>query len=293
MKYMRDGLKDEYGILKLQDKLLEIMVYIDNLCQKYNIDYCLMAGSALGARRHNGFIPWDDDIDIYMTEIEYEKFKAIFKACGDSEKYYLQEWGKTSYRGKSFITMAKIRENQTFINEKAYSNWKIHQGVFVDIFILHTCPNKKIDQKKQYIWSEAVVLKGLETRGYSPKNKKDKLMLFVSKMIPKSLILKYGLNNTYKYMGEDTNYYHGFIDTRDFSRAIFSKDIMFPTKYVEFEKVKLKVPANNDVYLTIQFGSNYMDLPPESERPINKHSDSWKMDSQIRYNNLSDERKLI
>lgn len=65
MGYVRNDLQDTYGIIDLQERLLEIMVDIDGFCKKYNIDYCLMAGSALGAERHKGFIPWDDDIDIY------------------------------------------------------------------------------------------------------------------------------------------------------------------------------------------------------------------------------------
>ena len=65
---MREELDDLYGIKEFQNELLKIMVDIDSFCNKYKVDYCLMAGSALGAERHKGFIPWDDDIDIYMTE---------------------------------------------------------------------------------------------------------------------------------------------------------------------------------------------------------------------------------
>ena len=65
-QYVREETNDEYGIKALQDKLLEIAVYIDELCLSNNIDYYLMGGSALGALRHKGFIPWDDDLDIFM-----------------------------------------------------------------------------------------------------------------------------------------------------------------------------------------------------------------------------------
>lgn len=78
MKYMRDNLNDDYGIVRLQDKILEIAVYIDKLCTENDIEYCLMGGSALGAKRHNGFIPWDDDLDVFMTPKNYEKFRKVF-----------------------------------------------------------------------------------------------------------------------------------------------------------------------------------------------------------------------
>lgn len=108
MKYMRNDLNDNYGIIDLQEKLLEIMVDIDLFCNRYDIDYCLMAGSALGAERHKGFIPWDDDIDIYMTEKDFNKFRCKFEKYGDKEKYYLQEWEKTIPRINHLLQWRKF-----------------------------------------------------------------------------------------------------------------------------------------------------------------------------------------
>ena len=293
MKYIRDGLKDEYGILELQDKILGIMVYLDSFCEKYGIDYCLMAGSALGARRHQGFIPWDDDIDIYMTEQGYAKFRNKFLKYGDHGKYYLQEWGKTNWHGKHMVTMAKIRMNGTEIKEKALQGWKIHQGIFVDIFILHNCADDRKLQRKQYVWSEAVVLRGLEVRGYKAKNVKEKAMLFCSRLLPRKWLMQCGLYNTYKYQNKKTSFVHVVIYTRKFSHAVFPANIMFPAKYTEFETVRLKIPADNDEYLKIQFGEDYMTVPPENKRQVNKHALGWSENADITYDDLSDEKKLI
>ncbi len=291
--FVRPDLKDEYGILKYQDKLLEIMVYIDRFCSEYDIDYCLMAGSALGARRHSGFIPWDDDIDIYMSENDYSKFRKLFMEHGDKEKYYLQEWGSCETKKCHMITMAKLRLNGSEIQEETYLGWKMHQGIFVDIFILHNCADFSPLRKIQYVFSEAAVLKGLEIRGYRAKCLKDRVMLFISKLMPKGLALKLGLSSAYRYRNKNTDYCHGFIDTRRFSRAVFPKNIMFPAKYVDFEKVKLKVPADNDSYLKIQFGNDYMTPPPIEKREANKHVLGWRLGSDIVYSDLSDENKLI
>lgn len=293
MDYMRRELEDKYEIMDFQNQLLNIMIDIDRFCDKHGIDYCLMAGSALGAERHHGFIPWDDDIDIYMTENDYYEFRTKFLNSDLQNKYYLQEWGKDKSKGRSFITMAKVRLNGSMIHEKAYENWKIHQGLFVDIFILHKSSNNTFRQKIQYLWAECVVLKGLQVRGYKCKSLKKMLMLTICKFIPKKWILEHGLRNIYKYQNEDADFYHGFIDTRTFSRAIFRKEVFFPTKYVDFENVRLKVPAKNDEYLKIQFGSDYMAIPPENKRPINKHTNGWKIDSKIIYKDLSDEENLI
>lgn len=293
LRFVRSGLSDDYGIIDFQDRLLEIMAYIDQFCSIHDIDYCLMAGSALGARRHRGFIPWDDDIDIYMTENGYAKFRKCFDKFADKEKYYLQEWGACDTKGKHMITMAKVRLNKSEIQEKTYVGWKMHQGIFVDIFILHNCADKIGAQKIQYVCSEAVVLKGLEVRGYSAKNSKDKVMLFISRLIPRQMILKLGLTSAYKYQNKNTKFCHGFIDTRKFSRAVFPKEIMFPGKYVDFENVRLKVPADNDAYLKIQFGNDYMTPPPPAKREVNKHANGWRLSEEISYDDFSDELKLI
>ena len=293
MKYMRDNINDEYGIIEYQDKLLEIMVYLDQFCNENNIDYCLMAGSALGAERHQGFIPWDDDIDIYMMEKDYLRFRELFKKNGDSDNYYLQEWGATDWRSQHMITMAKLRKNGSVIEEKTYEGWKMHQGIFIDIFVLHNCPSSRIKQIVQYMWTEAVVLKWLEISGYKPKNIKDQIMLFGSKILPTKWILRQGLCHTYKYQNKNTELVQGFIDTRGFSRAVFPKDALFPAKYSDFEKVRLKVPAKNHEYLTIQFGKDYMTPPPVEERPINKHTHGWIDSGDIVYTEFSDEVRLI
>ena len=136
-KYMRSELEDKYGLLEVQDKILEIMVDVDKFCENHGIEYCLMGGSALGSKRHGGFIPWDDDLDIFMTPDNYEKFRKIFNMEGNKDKYYLQEWGLVD----GMITIAKVRLNGTSYIEEAIKDWDIHQGVYIDIFILHTCPN--------------------------------------------------------------------------------------------------------------------------------------------------------
>ena len=292
-KYLRSGLDDEFGILDLQEKILEVMVYIDRFCQEHSIDYCLMAGSALGACRHQGFIPWDDDMDIYMSESDYCKFRTMFELYGDKKKFYLQEWGKYCHDEQCLISMAKLRMNGTKINEKTYDGWNIHQGIFVDIFVVHNCADNLLQQKIQYIWSEALVLKGLQIRGYQAKNFKDRILLNLIKLFPTKLIKRIGLSFVYKYQNDKTAYLHGFIDTRGFSRAVFKRNIIFPTKYVKFENVQLKVPNNLEEYLKIQFGANFMEPPPKSQIKLNKHTSGWEYYSCNNNESYSDEYKLI
>ena len=115
----------------VQNKILEIMKYIDKLCRKNNITYYIMGGTALGAVRHGGFIPWDDDLDIFMTPDNYEKFKVVFES-ENSDLFVLQEWKTTP----NYLEYAKLRMNgTTFIEENFKDAKDMHHGIYVDIMI--------------------------------------------------------------------------------------------------------------------------------------------------------------
>ena len=186
LKYMRANLEDTYGILELQDKLLQIAIYIDKLCEENDIEYCLMGGSCLGALRHNGFIPWDDDLDVFMKPREYEKFRAAFNAHGNKDEYYLQELSENN--GK--IASAKLRLNNTTYIEEATKDYKMHQGIFVDIFLLHNCPSNKILQLRQCAWGKYILAKGQSYKSI-PYSGKKKIVTDLLRYLPKNfLILK-------------------------------------------------------------------------------------------------------
>lgn len=87
---MRDGLEDSYGILQLQNIIINIMKYIDELCKKHQIEYYIIGETALGAVRHGGFIPWDDDLDIAMTRYNYERFLTICEREINKDDFFLQ-----------------------------------------------------------------------------------------------------------------------------------------------------------------------------------------------------------
>ncbi len=271
MNYMRPGFEDKYGIQQLQDKILEIAVYIDEFCQKHNIDYCLMGGSALGAKRHQGFIPWDDDLDIFMTPDNYEKFRDRFQEEGEKEKFYLQEYGKQK---NGMVTVPKLRMNETLYEEDLTKDWDIHKGIFVDIFILHNCPNNKLAQAWQYFWAKCVVVKGLSMRRYKGKSLAQKLMVAFAKMMPKWLALGFGLKQVYRYRNKKTKYICNFLGKTSLKRDVYRKEWFEKTEHVPFETVQLKVCAGLHEFLSNSFG-NYMIPPDEESIRRAQHVGNW------------------
>lgn len=293
-KHMREGLDPQYGFLELQDKILEIMVYIDSLCNKYDIDYCLMGGSALGAKRHGGFIPWDDDLDIFMTPDNYDKFKCAFSENGDKEKFYLQEWGAVD----GMVTISKIRMNGTTYLEGLIKDWDIHHGIYVDIFILHTCPDNKLQQIHQCIWAKYVIMKGLAARGY---NRRGGILGFALKIIgllPDHFLVRHGLRQVYKYRNKKTKYYCNFLGKAVFTNAIYKREWFEPTAYVSFENTQLRIPRNIHDFLTFRFG-DYMQKPSPERIKWEQHAESWDVSRDFRSilnkpeMQFEDEAKLI
>lgn len=289
-QYMRDGLDPKYGFLELQDKILEIAVYIDKLCRENDINYCLMGGSALGAKRHGGFIPWDDDLDVFMTPDNYEKFRKVFNENGDKEKYYLQEWGLTD----GMVTISKIRLNNTSYIEESLKKWDIHHGIYVDIFILHTCPDNKLQQIHQCLWAKYVIMKGLAIRGYNRRGGFLGFALKVMSRMPDRLWVKHGLKQVYKYRNKKTNYFCNFMGKAVFKNAIYKREYFENPEYVPFEKAELKAPEKLHEFLSERFG-DYM-KPPSPERiKWEQHAESWDFDKPyfVGDGTYRDEVKLI
>lgn len=292
MQYMRENTEDSYGIKPLQDKILEMAVYIDEFCQKYNIDYCLMGGSALGAKRHEGFIPWDDDLDIFMTPDNYEKFRDCFNLYGDKEKFYLQECGK---RKNGMVTVPKIRMNGTMYIETLTKDWDIHQGIFVDIFILHRCPNNKLLQLWQCFWAKCSVVKGLSMRNYDDKKGFMGFLVKFSKILPEWLMLDFALKQLYRFRNVKSDYFCNFLGKAVFKKGIYKKKWFENTEYLPFETVKLKVPCGLHDFLSERFG-NYMIIPDQQSIKRAQHADKWYLEAPFEHSEnrqYKDEHKLI
>ena len=270
---MRNELNDTYGILELQNKILEIVLYLDKFCKEHGIIYYLMGGSALGAMRHQGFIPWDDDLDVFMDYQNYQKFISCAEKYLDTDKFYFQ---KEDTKELPHL-FSKLRMNNTTCIEYVNKNRKMHQGIFVDIMCLNNAAPKGIKRKIQYYSAALLKASAVAKTAYKTDNKLKKIQLFFSKLFVKGFIKKILLNFV---RGYNKNFKSEEL-AHVFGRAKF-KNSFYPIvdfgipRYVNFEKIKLPVPRKVEEYLTIRFGKNYMQMPDEKTKAIyQSHSMKW------------------
>lgn len=284
---MRKNTEDSYGLKELQNVILNIASYVDKLCVDHNVNYRLMGGSALGAKRHGGFIPWDDDLDIFMTPSEYEAFRDVFNKFGDKTHFSLQELGASD--GK--VITAKVRLNNSYYEESVVKGWKIHQGVYIDIFILHSCPDNRFAQRWQYFWAKYLIVKGLANKVYDRRKGLTALIVKSAKILPKRFLLNFGLKQVYRWRDQKTEYFCNFLGKALFKNGKYRYEDFAKSKRVPFETISLNVPYGLERFLTDRFG-DYM-KPPSAERiKYEQHASTWNLNTHD-YSDRSDEKYLF
>ena len=256
------------NVKEVQGKILEIMKYIDALCRKHGITYNIMGGTALGAVRHGGFIPWDDDLDIFMTPSEYAKFKRVFEA-ENSPLFVLQEWRTTP----DYLEYAKVRMNGTTFIEEVFKDRKdLHQGIYVDIMILHKVPESRLIQRLVYLESKFVTLYALSHRNWKPKTKAQAVVLKSLRFMPCKLMAKCFYRRIYKYDDRKSNFkYCYWITPAKFRNGLFDASFFSDSVDIPFEDTVLLGSAKIKEYLAYRYG-DYMKLPSKEAQKAAVHA---------------------
>ncbi|MBP3275460.1 LicD family protein [Kandleria sp.] len=252
---------------KLQGVELELLTEIDRICRKNNIEYSLDGGTLLGAIRHKGFIPWDDDADIAITRKEYEKFFEACKKDLDKDKFFLQDYRTDeNYRWG----YSKLRRNGTILLAEGQEMEKWNNGIFLDIFVYDNVPDNYF-MRLLYTFKCFLIRKGQ----YSTVAVKQKLNIF-SKLFY-SFLSRFSRDFWFRRIDSLAKAYND-------KNTKISRHITFPypnkkCKYgmprdcfddyidVEFEGKKFKVFSQYDKYLTLLYGDYMTPISQENREP--------------------------
>lgn len=242
---------------------LELLCEVDRICKKYNIHYNIIAGTLLGAVRHKGYIPWDDDADVAFLREEYEKFKEACEAELDQDKFYFQDhqetpgyrWGYGKLRRKGTVFLRQYQEMMPY-----------EQGIFIDIFPLDTVSDIRVMRIwqnfhcfciRKIMWApigKVAGKSGLVRRWYGLLAK-----------IPEDQLWRHFEGLKKKYNKKPSHYVRILTfptPTKDFA---YKREWYENSAPIEFEKKQFSGVRDFDEYLSFKFG-DYMKLPPVEAR---------------------------
>ena len=257
-------MENKLDVKELHERLLVMAKAFHTICVENNLRYYMLGGTMLGAVRHKGFIPWDDDMDFGMPREDYNRFIEISKTkfpVNYELRFYINA-------EKSPMHYAKLIDNTTTLIEDSYHNYV--EGLYIDIFPLDGAGSKTFADKlrmKRIHYYESLITNHCTTR-----EKND-----VARKLFKRFAKAHNLNTLHKNMerlmikksideSEWVANYLGFWQERE----IVPKEVMgVPSEY-DFEDTRFFGPQNADAYLTSLYG-DYMQLPPEEQR-VFKHS---------------------
>lgn len=251
-----------FDLRELQLCELEILKEFIRICDKHRLKYYLAWGTLLGAVRHQGFIPWDDDIDVCMFYEDYLKFKEICKTELHSDYVYEDREAHSDY----FLYWAKLRKNNTTCMTRSEKNLNIHWGVGIDIFPLVKMDKMEGTMKKK---AARAVLKFITNRPYLPYgangvSKKIKRIIYtlIPKVLDEKIIKKcfHVLNRA----GKDAEFVWDF--SEPVHRSSFPVSVFGDGKSLEFEGLKMNCPIDATSYLEKVYGDDYMVLPKVQDR---------------------------
>ncbi len=261
--YKRVELSDDM-LRTLQLNLLEMLIEIDRICKKYDIKYSIDGGTLLGAVRHSGFIPWDDDIDVIMRREEYEKF---YKACRknlDKTRFFLQEYRTDRHYRWGY---EKLRRKNTEFVRLGQEHLKSRGGIFVDIFVVDNVPDQLL-WRKIHLFTCFLIRKLLYSE-LGMRNENSIILRawyrFLYCLVPRNVIFDWRNRIAEKCNKKRTELVRHMTYPYVLSRYGMPGDCFDEMIDMQFEGYTFRAFRKYDKYLTALYG-DYMKLPPKEKQ---------------------------
>ncbi len=260
-----------------QLRSIQMMIFkdIQYVCEKYNLICMLGGGSVLGAIRHGGFIPWDDDMDLNMYRDDYDKFVEVFdKEFSDKYELFVPD-------GKHRVSnlFLKVSLKGTLLQE-AHENDFMKKGVSIDVFPIENASNhafiRKIKGAFANLYKYIVISTFLhqsqikDNPYYSSNTMSEKIVSFIVKVTGKILSFRsyevwYNKYDRFVQLNKKTSYVTVPTGRKQYNGEVQPSSVYFPVHETQFEDINVKVPHDYDTYLSNLYG-NYMEIPPVEKR---------------------------
>lgn len=243
-KYNPDG----STLRRQQLRMLEMLQFIDSVCQKHGIRYWLCSGTLLGAVRHGGFIPWDDDVDIEMLREDYEKFVKVLKK--ENSPNYVLQTHQTDFN--YFAPYGKLRDLCSYIKEDNCNDlyYKYH-GIYIDVFIMEPSSSLFVHRVSNYLQHFTV----FQMNRYLHNKILRKVYFYITCNLLNKILFPF--LKCISRINAKGRLRHALGSC--FTKPRYIKDI-FPLSQMNFEGITFFVPGNLDNYLRTIYG-DYMLLP--------------------------------
>lgn len=265
---MEYSVKDNsYGIAEFQTKLLELLQVFINLCSKYELDWWACGGTCIGALRHNGFVPWDDDLDVAMPRPDYEKLWSLRDSINSEGRYIIAR--TTDKKNYHHRVIQLIDTQTTFIHTRS-ANEDIEHGVYIDILPMDACAPNKLGYYRQVF--NAIIFSIYNVQCLSEYNKKKSINIATSialKLI-KNQKFRYSI---WKHCEKQMTKYNWETAKQIVQITCDLKSMTHPynaewfrsIKKHPFENIEINLPVGAEHYLTQYYG-DFMQYPPEQSR---------------------------
>lgn len=251
---------------KVQMLEIEILDEIVRICDENNINYYLIAGTLIGAVRHKGFIPWDDDLDIAMMRDDYEKFLNVCESSLNN-RFIIDshETSKIYYR-----LAAKVRIKNSIYMQRDLKKYKGEQGIWIDILPLDNINKPNTFKEFFQATVKSILEVAIENKRKIDISEKSKYKVIIAKLFsifPINLLIEIQKDIMMFDNNENNNYIVNFASKYNYKRQTFKKELWEKTIDAEFEGKYYKIPIGYDEILKSIYG-DYMEIPPKSKQEI-------------------------